>query len=76
MDLHDSKEKGEVTATFELPGMKKEDVGIDVHNNQLVVSGQSTMSNNLEKDGYTVRERRFGRFSRTIPLPSGTNVSV
>jgi len=76
MDLHDSKEKGEVTATFELPGMKKEDVSIDVHNNQLVVSGQSTMSNNLEKDGYTVRERRFGRFSRTIPLPSGTNVSV
>ncbi|KAF8522885.1 small heat shock protein [Hysterangium stoloniferum] len=72
MDLHESKESGEMTATFELPGMKKEDVTIDVHNNHLMVSGQSTFSNDLEKDGYSIRERRFGKFSRTIPLPAGT----
>ncbi|KIJ53806.1 hypothetical protein M422DRAFT_222513 [Sphaerobolus stellatus SS14] len=76
MDLHDSKERNEVTATFELPGMKKEDVSIDVHNNQLTVSGQSLMTETLEKDGYTHRERRFGNFSRTLPLPTGINTEA
>ncbi|KAF8582455.1 HSP20-like chaperone [Ramaria rubella] len=71
MDVHESKQNKEMTATFELPGLKKEDVNIDVHNNRLIVSGQSTLSNELEKEGYAVRERRFGRFSRTLPLPSG-----
>lgn len=74
MDLHESKASDEVTATFELPGMKKEDISIDVHQNRLIVSGKSTTSESLDKDGYTVRERRFGRFSRTIPLPSGITV--
>ncbi|KIJ24799.1 hypothetical protein M422DRAFT_274357 [Sphaerobolus stellatus SS14] len=72
MDLHEDKEKNLVTAAFELLGLKKEDVGIDVHNNRLVVSGQSSQSSELDKDGYTVRERRFGKFSRTLPLPTGT----
>ncbi|KAF8583920.1 HSP20-like chaperone [Ramaria rubella] len=71
MDIHESKENNEMTATFELPGLKKEDVSIDVHNNRLVVSGQSSISSAFEKEGYAVRERRFGKFSRTLPLPSG-----
>ncbi|KIJ30810.1 hypothetical protein M422DRAFT_267641 [Sphaerobolus stellatus SS14] len=71
MDLHESKDKNELTAIFELPGMKKEEVSIDVHNNRLVVSGQSTLSNELDKDGYAIRERRFGKFQRMLPLPHG-----
>ncbi|KIJ41402.1 hypothetical protein M422DRAFT_31764 [Sphaerobolus stellatus SS14] len=72
MDLHEDKEKNLVTAAFEFPGLKKEDINIDVHNNRLVVSGQSSQASELDKDGYAVRERRFGRFSRTLPLPTGT----
>ncbi|GJJ16160.1 hypothetical protein Clacol_010440 [Clathrus columnatus] len=71
MDLHESKDKKELTATFELPGMKKEDVSIDLdlQHNRLTVSGQSSLSEDLDKEGYSVRERRYGRFSRTIPIP-------
>ena len=76
MDLHESKEADEITATFELPGMKKDDVSIDVHQNRLVVSGQSTISNEHDKEGYAVRERKFGKFSRTIPLPIGIKVCM
>ncbi|KIJ46098.1 hypothetical protein M422DRAFT_165769 [Sphaerobolus stellatus SS14] len=72
MDLHESKEKNQMTATFELPGLKKDDVNIDVHNNRLVISGQSTTSNELDQEGYAVRERRYGKFSRALPLPQGT----
>lgn len=74
MDLHESKASDEMTATFELPGMKKEDVNIAVHQNRLIVSGQSTVSEESDKDGYVVHERRSGKFSRTLPLPSGIKV--
>lgn len=72
MDFHESKEKNEMTATFELPGLKKEDINIDVHNNRLVVSGQSSASTEHDETGYAVRERRYGRFTRAVPLPVGT----
>ncbi|TFK79789.1 HSP20-like chaperone, partial [Polyporus arcularius HHB13444] len=60
-----------VTATFELPGLSKENVQIDVKDNVLTVSGESTISSERDEKGYSVRERRFGKFSRSIPLPQG-----
>ena len=74
MDLHEDNEKNLVTATFELPGLDKENVTIDVHNNALTVSGESRVSTEHGENGYAVRERRFGRFSRSIPLPQGIKV--
>ncbi|KAL0581672.1 hypothetical protein V5O48_000375 [Marasmius crinis-equi] len=73
MDLHENAEQNVVTATFELPGLKKEDVQIDVHDGRLTISGESKISEEHEKEGYAVRERRFGRFSRTLRLPQGVN---
>ncbi|KAG9307904.1 small heat shock protein [Chiua virens] len=61
-----------VTVTFELPGLESEDITIDIHNNRLIVSGESMTSNSHSKGGYTVRERRYGMFSRTLQLPSET----
>ena len=71
MDVHEDKEKNVVTATFELPGLKKEDVNIDVQNSVLTVSGETRVDETKEQDGYVVRERRSGRFSRSIPVPQG-----
>ncbi|TFK57231.1 HSP20-like chaperone [Heliocybe sulcata] len=75
MDLHEDEKANVVTATFELPGLRKEDVAIDVHNNMLSVSGESKLSSDRDENGYAVRERRYGKFSRTIPLPQGVKVS-
>ncbi|KXN86919.1 Heat shock protein 16 [Leucoagaricus sp. SymC.cos] len=71
MDLHEDSNKNLVTASFELPGLKKEDVNIDVHNNRLTVSGESKMSKEYDEHGWAVCERRFGKFSRTLQLPQG-----
>ncbi|EJD52293.1 HSP20-like chaperone [Auricularia subglabra TFB-10046 SS5] len=71
MNLHEDKENNLVTATFELPGLKKEDITIDVHNGRLTVSGEVKSATEENKDGFVVRERRFGRFSRVLPLPQG-----
>ena len=76
MDVHEDEKSNTVTATFELPGLKKEDVNIDVRNDVLTVSGETKVSSERDENGYAVRERRFGRFSRSIPLPQGIKVGI
>ncbi|KAK0470284.1 HSP20-like chaperone [Desarmillaria tabescens] len=71
MDLHEDADQNVVTVTFELPGVKKEDVNIEVHDGHLTVSGESKVSQEKEEDGYAVRERKPGKFSRTLRLPQG-----
>ena len=63
-----------MTATFELPGINKQDVNIDMRNNVLTVSGESKFVSDRDENGYVVRERRFGRFSRSLPVPEGIKV--
>lgn len=75
MDLHENTDNNTVTATFELPGLKKDDVSIDVHNGRLTISGESKMSTEHDEGGYAIRERRYGRFSRTLQLPQGVKVN-
>ncbi|KAI0761453.1 HSP20-like chaperone [Irpex lacteus] len=71
IDVHEDSQTNTVTTTFELPGLTKEDVNIDVHNNVLTVSGESKVSSDRDENGYAVRERRYGKFSRSVPLPQG-----
>ena len=73
--MHEDKAANTITATFELPGLKKEDVQIDVHNNRLTVAGENKVDSQRNEDGYAIRERRYGKFSRTLPLPQGIKVS-
>ncbi|KAF4616557.1 hypothetical protein D9613_008557 [Agrocybe pediades] len=75
MDLSEDSTKNLVTATFEVPGLKKDDVQIDVNNNRLTVSGEAQKSSEHDEGGYAVRERRYGRFSRTLQLPQGVKDS-
>ncbi|KAG8214185.1 small heat shock protein [Butyriboletus roseoflavus] len=72
MDVVESKDTNIVTATFELPGMTPEDITIDVHENRLTIAGEARKSQSHEEGGYSVRERSYGGFSRTIQLPIAT----
>ena len=74
MDLHEDAEKNTVTASFELPGLKKEDITIDIHDGRLTISGETKVSEEHEENGYAVRERRYGKFSRALRLPQGIKV--
>lgn len=44
MDAYLDKDANNANLTFELPGLQKEDVSIDVHNNVLAVSGEDKTS--------------------------------
>lgn len=76
MDVHEDTKNNTITAMFELPGLKKEDVHIDLHNNVLTVSGESRVSNERDENGYAVRERRYGKFSRALSVPVGLQVGT
>jgi HSP20 family protein len=76
MDLHEDVDNNIVTATFELPGLSKDKVNIDIQNGNLTVSGEVSESTERDEHGYSVRERRTGRFTRSVKLPEGTKVGL
>ena len=67
MDLYEDKDNFVLKA--ELPGMKKEDIDISLHEGVLTVSGERKREQTHEKEEAYRSERFFGRFHRTISLP-------
>lgn len=66
-DVYEDKDNVYVRA--ELPGMRKEDINLSLHNGSLSISGERKSDDKL-KDAEVYRaERFFGRFQRTITLP-------
>lgn len=55
----------------DLPGMKKEDVVVEIEDGFLTLSGERKKEIKEEKDNVYREEREFGSFSRTVPLPKG-----
>jgi len=71
VDLYEDKDN--VIARVELPGMKKEDIEISLHDGVLTVSGERKAEEH-RKQAETYRSERFvGRFQRTLSLPSPVN---
>jgi HSP20 family protein len=68
LDIREDEEK--VTVTLEAAGLKKEDFDISLHDDNLTISGERK-SESEKREGESFRsERIFGRFSRTVTLPS------
>ena len=54
---------------FDLPGMEKNDIDVEVKDRSLVVSGERKISEQEKKKGFRRFERSFGRFQRRFQLP-------
>jgi len=68
LDAYEDKENFVVKA--ELPGMKREDIEVSLHEGSLSISGERK-SETKHEDAETHRaERFFGRFQRTLTLPA------
>jgi HSP20 family protein len=68
LDLYQDKDNVYVKA--ELPGMKKEDIDVSLHDGVLSISGERK-TEEKHKDAETYRSERFvGRFHRSITLPA------
>lgn len=55
----------------DLPGMKKEDVLVEVEDGFLTLSGERKKETKNEQDNVYREEREYGSFCRTVPLPKG-----
>lgn len=60
----------EFELTVALPGMNKEDFEINYENGLLSISGERKMEHEENGRRYHRIESRFGKFNRTLPLPS------
>ncbi|MGZ3805671.1 MAG: Hsp20/alpha crystallin family protein, partial [Pseudobdellovibrionaceae bacterium] len=67
VDIEENDEMYMISA--DLPGVKKDDVKIDLSGNTLKISGER--SKELKEEGY--RERSYGRFSRSFSLPQSVD---
>ncbi len=61
----------EVVVKASLPGVKSEDVSIDITGDSLTIKGESKAEQEIKKEDYLYQERRYGAFSRSVALPSG-----
>ena len=59
---------------IDLPGMKKEDVKVEVADGQLVISGERKRENEEKKNDFYRCEREYGSFYRMVPLPEGVKL--
>ncbi len=56
--------------SFDLPGVSKNDIKIEVIGNQLTVSGERKSEKRDEKNNRHLIERYYGEFTRTFELPT------
>ena len=65
-----SETDGEIDVTMDLPGMKADEIDIQVHNNLLTIRGERKQETEEKDRTFHRIERRTGSFSRTVSLPS------
>jgi HSP20 family protein len=67
------EEGDQLTVEAQLPGMKPDDLDINVEQGVLTISGQTVADEERKERNYFVREHRTGRFSRSLRLPATYN---
>lgn len=68
LDLYQSNDN--VVAVVELPGMRKEDIEISLHDGTLTISGERRRESSSDGEKAERTERYIGRFRRSIALPT------
>jgi HSP20 family protein len=68
LDVYQDKDQFIVKA--ELPGLKKEDIAISLHEGVLTLAGERRQEKEHDEKNCVRNERWFGRFERTVNLPA------
>jgi HSP20 family protein len=58
----------------DLPGMKKEDINIQIEDSTLIVSGERKVKDEIKEENYYKVESSFGTFSRSFSLPEDIDI--
>ena len=68
VDVHETED--EYLVTIDLPGVKSEDVNVEINDNVLSISGARVAH---ESGAAQLFERPYGTFARTLSLPQGVD---
>jgi HSP20 family protein len=67
--LNVSESDDAIEATMELPGLSEDDIDITLGSDGLTITGEKKAEEEKHGKNYFRRERSYGYFCRTIPLP-------
>jgi HSP20 family protein len=68
VDVYEKENKVHVKA--ELPGMKTEDIDLEVEDDLLTIRGKKEEEREIKKKDYYQLETNYGSFQRTVRLPA------
>jgi len=57
----------------DLPGVKKEDINVDINKDVLTISGERKTKDEIKEEDYYKVETSFGKFSRSFTLPDNVD---
>jgi HSP20 family protein len=65
-----SETKNDIVVKAELPGMDPKDIDISLSHGTLILKGERKTEKEEKEEDYHLIERSYGRFCRSVPLPS------
>ncbi len=71
VDIYDTADTTVIKA--DLPGLKKEDITINIEGNVLSLTGERNIEEEVKKENYYRRERAYGMFKREFTLPASVD---
>jgi HSP20 family protein len=69
-DVEVSQHDGSLTVCADLPGMRKEDIEIELQGDTLILRGQRHEEHEEQRGNVSYSERSYGSFVRTVALPT------
>ena len=58
----------------DLPGVKKDDIDVDVKDNMVTISGERKTKKEVKEEDYYKVESSYGKFERSFTLPENVDV--
>jgi HSP20 family protein len=71
LDVHEDKDVYSIRV--EVPGLKREDIEVSLHDGAVIISGERKSETVNEGTEIHRQERYYGKFSRTLTLPTAVS---
>jgi HSP20 family protein len=71
--LEVGESEDEVFVKAQVPGMKREDIQVELSDGTLTIKGEAKEEKEEKKKSYYKREFSYGQFARRVALPSGVD---
>ncbi len=72
VDMYETDD--EIVVKANVPGMSKEDLEVTVTEEAITISGETQAEEEVKGENYMRRERRYGKFTRRLPLPGAVHL--